>query len=204
MGWLFFIHFPIGNKLVLEQLRCLMNAQDNKDKLTELLSLHSSRTTTEMIADWIQKHPSLFNELITISSSNQYPECMRAAWAMQICCATHPKWILKYLPSHSSILLNTKYDGVKRNFLKILADHVDICQLPEPDEIINAAFDILANPKEAVANRVYAMEIIFQYGKKEPDLLNELQAIIEYEIGEAKAAFRSRGNRILKAIAKNK
>lgn len=179
-----------------------MTPTDNSATLKELLTFHSSRETADMIASLIKKQPALFDQLVTASLSNQYPDCMRAAWAMQICCAEHPEWIAPYIPTHSNAFFKTKYNGVKRNFLKILADHIDVLKLPEPDLIINTAFDIIANPKEAVANRVYGMVIIFQYSKKEPDLANELRAIIEYELPEAKAAFRSRGKKILAALSK--
>lgn len=75
-----------------------------------------------------------------------------------------------------------------------------------PEELqgtaLQYAFDFLAKPKTAVSIQVFAMELIFDISKNEPDLLRELKEVIEDGTDTGSAAYKARGRRILKGINK--
>ncbi len=90
--------------------------------------------------------------------------------------------------------------AVKRNTLKIL-QFVDI-----PEDLLGITADIcfrlLNDGKEPIAVKVFAMTVIFNIVKKYPELNEELKISIEEQMPFASAGFKSRGNKILKALLK--
>ena len=64
-------------------------------------------------------------------------------------------------------------------------------------EVLNAAFDRLANTALPIAVRVNWMQIVYNLSKKYPEIAYELRGIIENEILNGKPAFKSRGGKIL-------
>lgn len=60
----------------------------------------------------------------------------------------------------------------------------------------------MMNKKEAVAIRVFSMQIVANLSQKYLEIRNELKVIIEDELPYAKPAFVSRGRKILTSFIK--
>lgn len=62
---------------------------------------------------------------------------------------------------------------------RVVAEFIDINRLKDPGPLLNQCFDWMMAPRETPGVRIFAMEIIFLIGRKEPDLLRELTACLE-------------------------
>jgi dihydroorotase len=87
--------------------------------------------------------------------------------------------------------------AVKRNVVRTL-QYVDI---PETlhGEVMNTCFDLLADPSETVAVRVFSMTVLDRLSAQYPEIRQELKVIIEDVLEQGcTAAFRARARIVLK------
>ncbi len=170
------------------------------DLRAEILREHSKPQALR-IANWIGTDQQRFDQLIELFLNDHHRVAQRAAWILGFSAEAHPQLILPHL---KSLLKNLQkpgiHDAVKRNALRIVA------LLELPDALMGLAadicFDFLANPKEPVAIRVHAMQVLYNISLKEPDLADELCLLIEDGMHHGSAGFRSRGRKILKALGR--
>lgn len=170
------------------------------DLKSEILYEHSRRQV-EKIARWIGADKRRFRELMELFLHGEYRVTQRAAWIINKCAEKHPRFIspwLKQMIAKSEEL--GVHIAVKRNVLRIL-EGIDI---PKSllGTVVSRCFDYLASDDEAIAVRVYAMEIILHAAQEEPDLRKELQASIEQMLIRAGPAIRARARRVLKRLDK--
>jgi hypothetical protein len=170
------------------------------ESLTDLLLVETSRRNTDMIADLVLKKPELFDELVTIYLRNEEPVSRRAVWVVDTVAEKLPELLEPYLESIAEALPNFEHDGLKRVSLRML------CRSPLPQkylgELMNICFDWLVAPKESVAVKVYAMEILYRISQTEPELKKELADSIEWRIAEGTPGFKNRGLKTLKKLHK--
>ena len=165
-----------------------------------LLELGSARAVADMAANAIGNDQHLFKAMLDICFNQPYPLSMRAARVIQIYCEKHPEALLPYLDEVIGKTIASDTDGVKRNFLKIFAESIDVHQINEPGLLLNACFDWLNDARETPAVRVYCMEIIYLYSLNEPDLRGELKASLEFIMEEKKPSLTNRGMKILRRL----
>lgn len=165
----------------------------------EILREHSKAQTMRIVHQ-IGDDRAAFDELMQLFLNDERIVVQRAAWAVSYCLEAHPEWAHDYLPDLLKNLLNPVHDAVKRNTVKCL----EFVPIPEElaGEAINTLFQFLADPRETIAVRCYAMTALFNICKNEPDLLEELRLIIEDMMPHATAGLRARGSRVLKEISK--
>ena len=87
--------------------------------------------------------------------------------------------------------------AVKRNVVRILQNaeiHEDL-----HGAVMNTCFELLADPKEAIAVRCFSMTVLDNLSKSYPEIRQELIAIIEDQLEhEPTAGFRARAKKILR------
>lgn len=170
------------------------------DLKAAILKEHS-KAQALLIRDYIGNNQVLFDELMTHFFSNEYRITQRAAWIVNHCVEKYPFLINSHLERMVHNLARPKlHDAVKRNTVRILQS-VD---LPEEllGPLVDYCFKFLLDPKEAVAIRVFSMQILYNICKKEPELADELRIVIEEFMPHGTAGFRSRGKKILKGLQK--
>ncbi|PHN03565.1 hypothetical protein [Flavilitoribacter nigricans] len=171
------------------------------DIRTSLLEEHS-KEQAQKIAGWIGDRPERFDELIGLMLEDEYRVAQRAAWVVTHCLDRHPHLIAPHL---EKMVLNLRdkrqHDAIRRNTLRAL-QYVDI---PESlwGEIADISFQLLTDPREPAAIRVFAMTVIWNICTHVPELKQELKLIIEDQWEHATAGFRSRGRKILQAMEKD-
>ena len=152
-------------------------------------------------AKYIGNNPERFAELIKIITGSDLNLANLAAWITPI---LNDKYTNQLIQPHLKIiieLLNKPvHDAIKRNALRML----QFATIPEKLQGITLeyCFQLLNNPKEAIAIRVYAMTVIYNITLQEPDLAHELYDCIEIHMEGALPAYKSRGGKILKALKK--
>jgi hypothetical protein len=170
------------------------------ESLTDLLMVENSRRNTDLIADLVFNKPELFDELVSIYLRNEEPVSRRAVWVVDTVAEKNPHLLDSYLETIVEALPRFDHDGLKRVSLRMLSRS----PLPQNQlgELINLCFDWLVSPKETVAVKVYAMEILYRISQVEPDLKKELADSIEWRIAEGTPGFKNRGLKTLKKLYK--
>lgn len=163
----------------------------------ELLKEHS-KAQAEYIAGYIGSDPKRFSELITHFTGPTYRVSQRAAMTLSKCIDNDPGLLTPYLKTLVTNLQGDVHVAVKRNTLRVLQD----VELPKPLWGITAdiCFKTLESNQEPIAVKVFAMTVLNNIVKKEPDLKNELRIIIEDQLPYGSAGFKSRARKIMKQL----
>jgi len=165
---------------------------------SEILKEHSKHQSLK-IAKWVGKDKNRFKELMQLFLHGEYRVTQRASWIISICAEQYPALIQPWLKQMLQKTQEPKvHDAVKRNVVKILQG----IEVPKALTGMTAdiCFNLLADKNEPVAIRVFSMTVLYHLTQKEPDLKNELRLLIEENLHEEKAAFKSRGKKILKQL----
>ena len=154
------------------------------------------------IVSYIGNDPARFAELVSYMLEGDETISKYASWLFGHCMEKTP-WLIR---PHLYALVNNLEkpnlnDSVKRSTVRALSGLKDI---PEDlqGHLLQHCFDYLLDPKVAVAIQVHAMQNVFNISKNEPDLLRELQMVIEENMPHTTAAYKARGKRILGQIRK--
>lgn len=159
-----------------------------------------SKPHTLKITNYIGDDPDRFSELMTLFLGQEYRVTQRAAWVVSHCCDKHPNLLLPFLEKIIANLANDIPVAVKRNTVRVLQS-VDV-----PEELMGPladhCFRYLADAKETIAVKVFAMTILANIAKKFPDLKGELRLMIEDQLPLGSAGFVNRGMKILEVLEK--
>lgn len=169
--------------------------------IKDRLQFSSSRTEQVLLRNNILAAPDLFEDLMTVYFFGPSRLAQRAAGLICLCLEKNPKLLSPYLPPLLARLREELVpDSVKRNTIRIL----QFIQIPEAfeEEVMNLCFGYLLSSKEAVAIRVFSMTVLCNLSEKYPEIRNELRILIEDELPFEKAAFVSRGKKILRTLQK--
>jgi len=169
------------------------------ETLNDLLLLEMSRRNMDLVADLIFQKPALAEELFLVFLRNEEPVSRRAAWVLDIVTEKHPELIGSHPDQIIGMLPVFNHDGLKRHALHMLVRS----PLPTDDklgELMTLCFDWLVSPKEAVAAKVYCMELLYRMTQVEPDLKKELADSIEWRLNEETPGFKSKGRKLLKKL----
>ncbi|MCX6279259.1 MAG: hypothetical protein NT004_14360 [Bacteroidetes bacterium] len=171
----------------------------DKESLENILLLEMSRRNTDMVVDLISQKPELFDEIFLIFLRNEEPVSRRAAWVIDTYTIKRSELLAPYLPKILEKIRDFNHDGMKRHSLSMFAKS----QLPCDDHLgilMNICFDWLLSPHEAVAAKVYCMEILYRISQIEPDLKKELADTIELRLSEEMPGVKNRGEKLLKRL----
>jgi hypothetical protein len=155
------------------------------------------------ITDYACTSPENFKELMQCFTDNSYRIAQRAAWSVSDAALRKPKLIQPYLKDIVAQLQRTDvHPAVVRNSVRILQS------LEMPGElhgqVMNACFNFIEKPGTPVAIKAFALTTLYNLSKQYPDIQHELQVIIEERMDNERAAFVSRGKKILKQLQERK
>ena len=168
--------------------------------LKQELAHRSSKVHMIRLAHTVCKEPKLYAELIDLILNAKPPIPQYGAWLLQHCSNIQPELILPHVEPLLNLLTEDIHDGVRRSILRAFTE----ITLP-PSAIGQAAdlcFAYLADPKEPVAVRVFAMSVLWGVCKQEPDLIDELVLLIDTVTPTSTAALAARGRMVKKEIVK--
>ena len=160
-----------------------------------LLEVHSKEQATK-IADYVGVDAKRFAELMKQLLGPVYRLSQRAAWPVSYCIERHPELVKPYF---NVLIKQLERDdahlAVKRNVARLF-QFVDIPKRYQ-GRVFDACYNLLANPLEPVAVRVFSMTVAAKLAENEPELLNELRLVATKYPQAATAGFRSRARRVL-------
>jgi hypothetical protein len=163
-----------------------------KEPLYQPYKSHISR-----LADAIGQDPKRFADLMAQFFSNETHLNQPAAGVMSACLDRYPFLLL---PHQEALVLHLNPDlpgYIKRNTLRAL-QYRDIPPALQ-GSLADTCFRFLA-AREPPAIKVYALTVIANLARTEPDLNNELKLVIEDQWPYASPAFKSRAGKILQAL----
>jgi hypothetical protein len=169
---------------------------------TMILEMGSERVVADLAVKVMEKSPESLREMLDLCWLEKYPLSMRAARAAQLYLEIHHEEIYPFLEEIIEKILNTKIEGVRRNFLKVIADFVDIEKIKEPGILLNAGFDWLSDGSSKPGTKIHSMTIIYKIGCHEPDILRELAATIGIVMDESEISMKTCGRKMLSRINK--
>ena len=155
-----------------------------------LLAEHSKPQTMKVV-EFIGADKTRFAELIKIFFAGEYRLTQRAAWPLNYCAEQQPELIQPYLPKLLDCLnRDDVHDAVKRNIVRLL----QFVEIPKKlhAKTYSLCLDLVDDPNEPVAVRVFAMTVAARIAKAEPALMNELQLIVRQYLPHSTAAFQKR------------
>lgn len=163
----------------------------------------SGRATADMAVSAIQNE-SHIRSLLEICFEKPYPSSMRASRVLQLYFYYNPEKIKPYLIEIiEKIYYRTNVSGVKRNFLKVLAEKVEFSLIADNSLLLQIAFEWLVSPKLPVAIRYYSIILCEKFCKVEPDLIPEFVACLEMSMHDASVGFKNRAKKALKKYQYN-
>lgn len=160
----------------------------------------SGRKTADMAVEAVGSDPERFAFLLNLCFTEPYPLCMRASRVVQLCCEKQPGLILPYINELTDKIIDSKVEGVIRNFLKIIAEFVDFTRVKDNAALLQVCFEWLVDHHKAVAIRYYCIAIIEKFCTYEPGLNDEFRVSLEFCIDESPTGFRNRALKVLKKI----
>ncbi len=166
----------------------------------EILKENSKKQTLK-VANYVGADKKLFAEIMKLFFANEYRVTQRIAAVVSVCFENHPELIKEYIkPMLLNLEKDNLHDAVKRNTVRVL-QFIEI-----PKALQGLAFqncmDLFRKPEEPIAVRVFAMTVLFNICKQEPDLRNELKIVIESQMPYGSTGFKNRGAKILKQLEK--
>lgn len=169
--------------------------------LKAALLKENSKKQTLLIAATIATNPKLFEEAMEVFFANEYILTQRCAAVINACFEKNPKLIEPYLLKLiDNLSKKGLHDAVKRNTVRML-QFMDI-----PKNLQGLAFEncmkLLLSAEEAIAIRVFAMTVLFNICKVEPELKNELIIAIETHLHYASKGFLNRAGKLLSKLKK--
>ena len=165
-----------------------------------LLEEHSKEQTLKIV-EFIGEDQDKLKLLMNLFLDDEYRVTQRAAWVVGHYFDKHLSFMEPYIdPMFDKIKDPKNHIAVRRNVLRLFQE----IDLPEhiEGEIFELCYGFLVDAKEPIAVRVFSMGILFNIVKKIPELGEELKLAIEDHLPHGSSGFKSRGKKILKAIAK--
>jgi hypothetical protein len=167
--------------------------------LEQALLAEHSRAQADKIVQWIGNDQRRFDQLFKLFQQGEYRVVQHAAWPLSYAVQKNPGLLKKHYTAFIRKLGQPGlHDAVRRNSVRILQD-IDI-----PPKfhgaVMNACFAFLLDPLEKPAVKAFSLTVLQKLAMIYPDIGNELKVIIDDQWPTAPASFRSRANKVLKAL----
>lgn len=155
------------------------------------------------IATYAASSKARFKELMDCFASDDYRLSQRASWCVNWAAKKYPNMIAPYTDLLVERLQQPlANDSVQRNALRILNDTI----IPEKHHglLLNSCFAFIEDPKTATAVKAFSLHILRKLSQFYPEILPELQLIIEDKFNNETSAFKSAARQVLKRISNQK
>ena len=171
-----------------------------KPDYLSIIEIGSERAVADLAVSAIESHPEGFKDVFDLCFLEKYPLSMRASRVIQLYCEKYPEAIYPFLDEAIDKTIRSKIGGVRRNFLKIFGEFIDINKIKDPGPLLNTCFDWILDRSVTPAIKIYAMSVIYNICSNEPDILRELAATIEIIMEESEISIKTCGSKMVKKI----
>jgi hypothetical protein len=164
--------------------------------IREALRVEHSKRQTMAIVGYVGNDPDRFRELMTVFLGKEYRPTQRSSWAVNYCAEQHPELVKPYLTKLIDLLEEREgHDAIRRNIARLL----QFVEIPHRfrGRVYSVCYDLVDDPTQPVAVRVFALSVAANIAKNEPDLMCELRLMCNKYLPSASAGFKSRARRVL-------
>lgn len=168
------------------------------DFRAQLLREHS-RTNADVVLSYLERHPERLPSFMALFFGHETQVVQRAAMVVGDLGRRAPRSLL---PFHRQLIAAAEHPvhpAARRNVLRYFSELPLNLMAEEPrGYLLDFAFRVTASPADAVAIRVFAMQVVANFCVLHPELKYEFRGVIENQIAEgASAGFLSRARKIL-------
>lgn len=140
-----------------------------------LLEVHS-KAQAEKIAVYVGDDPTRFAQLMKLLLGPVYRISQRAAWPVSYCIERRPELVKPYF----NVLIkqlerDDSHPAVRRNVARLF-QFVDVPKRYH-GRLFHACYNLLDDPDQPVAVRVFSMTVAANLAKDSPELLAELKLV---------------------------
>lgn len=164
----------------------------------EILKKHSKANAVG-IADYACRSKKNLQELFACFLGDGSLLAQRAAWSIGLAAAKRPDLMQHHMKELISVLSRKKvHQALTRGALRVLVE-MDIRE-PFDGPVMENCFRLLEESRTAAAIKVLSLTVLFNLSQRYPDIKRELRLIIEDRPEQQTAGFKSRGDKLLKAL----
>ena len=165
----------------------------------ELLEERYSKETIMAIAHFLVENQQEIASYLEIMKDGEAGTSQRAAWAFGHAGIANPKLVSGHIPELLKMLEKPKHQSISRNIYRVM----QFIEIPEKYEgvLYDLCIRDLMDPKQPIAVKCFGMTTAFNICKKYPELQPELKLVIEENLENASAGYRSRARKILPKLA---
>ncbi len=158
----------------------------------------SSRLVGNIVAEKVGENPEHYKQILDIVLTDEIPMSSRAGRVLDFCTIKNPGLITP----HIARIFNQIKKGqcLHRSVLKIFSELPVTFTEEQEGMLVDACFKWLADDSQAVAIKVYCMEILGKFAQKEPGIIPELVSILEEQIPTGTAGIKSRSRKIIRKL----
>lgn len=165
----------------------------------ELFDLIASWENLPLLVRQLENNPEDLKLLIKQALENDHPKSWRAAYIADKINENHPELIAPFIPEIIGRLKTENNTSKKRHYLKLISLHKFSGK--HVSFLVNYCLKCFTLASEPVANRVHAMQILFNISEVETDFKPELLSIIEHEMElHPTPGIVSRGKKLVKKL----
>ncbi|WP_186753843.1 hypothetical protein [Echinicola salinicaeni] len=159
---------------------------------------HSKAQSMEIVK-YVGYDKSRFSNLFGVFVRGPYRISQRAAHPIALIIEQYPKLLSPYFPEIIGLLKRDDiHDAVKRNIFRMLQSQ----KVPGKyeGEVLDLAFSFLVDRKQAIAIRVFAMQVVFNLSAKYPEIRADLKMVLEDMLPYGSPGFKNRAKKILSKL----
>ncbi len=170
--------------------------------IKDLLLHEHSKFITNKVVDFVGDDPTKFSALMELFFDDDWLLNQRAGWPMAFIAIDHPQLIEPYKEKLIDNLYHPSHNAVIRNTLRLF----QAIKVPVDYEgkMYDLCSKLLLQIKEPVANKIFAMTVMYNIAKPYPELLSELKIILETQLPYEKPGYKSRAKKTIMLIEKHK
>jgi hypothetical protein len=168
--------------------------------IREQLKSGHSKFIAKSIVNYIGNEEEKLNELLSIFAEGDVRLTQRASWPLGMLADENPDLLKSKVSFLCGLLDKPLHVAVKRNVLRTF----QVLDIPEEDmgNLADKCFNYMHDINEPIAVKAFAMTVLANMCKKEPDLKNELIPMIEDLIPFGSSGLVARSKKLLKELSK--
>ena len=164
-------------------------------ELESEIKILRSKHQVERLIRWIGKDSKRFAQLMKLFLYDDQDISRRAAWVVGHCCECHPELAKPWLKTMIKKIQEPSVDSaIQRSVLRVL----QFVEIPRSlkGTVVNICFNFISDTKTAIAPQAFAMTVLANIAKKEPDLMKELKVLVHQMLPYGTPAFQARAKNI--------
>lgn len=167
---------------------------------SKVFSHQPGSAAVSRIVRYVGDDAERFGQLARVFADGPYRITQRATPALLACMKKNPRFVTRWLAHVLPLLNRVSTPAVRRNTLRCL-QFVDVPG-HHRSAVASLCFKYLADRREAVAVRVFAMTVLAKLARSYPELGRELSILVEDEMPYGSAAFSARARRLFPGLSK--